>query len=1287
MAGTPPSKRAKTQGGKQEAEAKDQDVPIPSGSSVTQVETPSRKRASASQTQVKKWAPGNPTLNDLSRLAEASVAGYLGYTDTLHLRDLMWSWQIMRGAMVFETILKNKLQVTATSILEASLNNVDAYEYETNIDTLVFNFNNRSEEDKANTEDTTRALTLMFAGTIHHTARALEDVGLLTLEDTELQSQFAKLRIEQSGVKGFFVPAFDKTTLLVPTLGPLDTFCEHAMECYSRAYTCVRYLLYQTTSSTPIKAKLGKNQYFVSGIVHPDRLPSWMGNETVEEVPGASAILGLMNQEKPAPIEVTLQFVREDGTEDDEQLSEHINSYLKRKKIHLSQDIVDYKHDIRDFEIGPQWRDHLRHELSLPRLRCDFSTLTLIPTALPAAEDPGPVHVPQEGPWIIYDNENPDQVTPWTDGLEVLHSGSKFCIEYSLKVVDTEEDGPYPYEFDGGPIQVYSDEVGALATTENTAAQDDATTHANHPTPCTHIAPAPAQVDIKGKGKGPETPELSHTSSKLSYLQDKLFGDCKSAESQAWHLGIDVSTPAGIEAFIQKVVGTLRVANVAPKAALNLSVLPGAVRQEIQSGMAAATATTLNADLRENEEDATSMAGFYKMQKLFTGDKSQTGPPLDACLTIADAHFDTWHDKQRTLAKYALKSLPTVGIRPLGHQITGFLWMVLKAYGYILAPTKEGQAAADLLQTAHTFGGVLVDNMGLGNYRPHLILAPAGPVIEQWHQDITKHFKGINLVLAYGDSPPNGASFLKWISSKAMKSYPKSPKKFPAALRFVSTNKSAAKTVILTSYGTLAGRTLQKPRRQPGDEKTFKPADWIGKWKGVFHTVILDEGHKIRNPLTNIHVAVARLNARHHWFITGTPVQNQSTDNLGPLNILWPQINKSLYLNQTRRDWIQTLDGNYKNFELLVSQDFPHSSWKNLIAADPYRIRTLLNSKEKSTINKLYSQGERLSLANLMPPYEITTVQLKMSSAEAAEYQFFHQSFVKDYEEGLEIWANQKQSRINPTAEVKSFPCITGPLRAMTVNAVSTILSRFHDTLDNTKVRKKRLDDTVATINVLRAQGFTGLQLAHATMRKGDQVIKDAANLIHHLTFGSLKMRWILKDVMDHCVKRRPDGGRNKLLCSEDIPVSAWFIETVLKSIYIRAEVLHAGLNDLQRIALIQEFNDPQSDLVVLVMMYQVSSQGANLDGACHRVCSVTTAINLPSELQVHYRPIRVSQKEKVTIVRLSVVNSHDAWRKTKQVDKSIIDVLTKLRSPESFQVIADALNDNRDEVLAAQFR
>lgn len=289
------------------------------------------------------------------------------------------------------------------------------------------------------------------------------------------------------------------------------------------------------------------------------------------------------------------------------------------------------------------------------------------------------------------------------------------------------------------------------------------------------------------------------------------------------------------------------------------------------------------------------------MQKLFTGDETQTGPPLDACLAIANAHFDSWHDRQQTLAKYVLKSLPTVKIKPLGHQITAVIWMILKAYGYIVAPTKEGQAAAEKLKAIRTFGGVLVDNMGLGktftsliylewviqnftpttpgSYKPHLILAPAGPVIEQWRQDILKNFKGINLILAYGDSPPDAASSVKWISSKAMSGYPKNIAKFPAGLRYIfdRDNKMAAKTVILTSYDTLAGRTLKKPRRQPGNNKPFKPADWIGKWRGVFHTVMLDEGHKVRNPLTNIHVAVARLNARHHWFITGSPIQNRSS--------------------------------------------------------------------------------------------------------------------------------------------------------------------------------------------------------------------------------------------------------------------------------------------------------------------------------------------------------------------------------------------------------------------------
>ncbi|KFY96743.1 hypothetical protein V498_02502 [Pseudogymnoascus sp. VKM F-4517 (FW-2822)] len=1360
---TPASKRVKTQDGRLDITSPTDGSPTQFGSSQVHADTPSkdsRKRASTSQNQAKMWTKGNALLSDISRLSEGTIAGYLGYTDTVHLRHLIWSYPVMKAAMVFESLLKNQLQSHAASILEASLENPGAYNYDTDLSTMISKYNHRSEEEKADQDATNLAQKLLFAAVIYHTANSLETIELLTIEDAQLHAEFTSYRVNSTKVKAFKVPQFDKSAILCPTLGPLLHLNEHPMERYCRTFTCIRYLLYMTTASkfANVLAKIERNTYFAPNNVSSDRLPAWMSKDTVVETPGAEAILELMSLEKQAPKQITLRFVREDGTDDDDNLIIHTNTFLRRRKILLPKEDLPYQHDMSEFDVGSQWRDHLRHVLLLPRLRCDFANLTLFLASKAITVGPSSVHVLGEGPWTMYDNDNPEQVVSWSEVKDILQCGDKFQIRYALKAIDTDEDGPYPFEHDGGPVQLHNSFARPIVTVA--AAAQDTSMSGTQEINITVSKNIHENEPLDRKGKGPEIPEggngKGHEITEAppptpSYLEgvlagsnthgirgtitpDKLFGDCRSPASLAWHLGVDVSTPAGIDAFVRKVVGTLRTANIAPKAAVDLAGLPDNARDEIQAGLHAAAETTLNADINSVQEDS-NFDDYYKTQQLFAGDDSHTGPPLNACLEVSQAEFHSWHDQNQTLAKYKLKSLPSVHMHPLGHQVTGFLWMISKAYGHIRAPTEAAQAVAEELLTARTYGGLLVDNMGLGKtytallylswvfeyhtdakpgrYKPHLVLAPAGPVIEQWRQDIVRHFKGINLILAYGDSPPNGGASLKWISAKAMRNYPKMSY-FPRVFRYIfdKDNKMASKTVILTSYDTLAARTLQKPRRQPGEEsKAIQPSEWTSRWNGVFHTVILDEGHKVRNPTTQIHVAVARLGAKRHWFLTGTPVQNQSLDIMGPLNILWTQIRAGLHLTIERMKWLETLKGTYQDFDILLGDTdandgpaLPYTSWKYLIAGDPYRIRQLLNCGNRHTINKFYrcmeqllvlrrstatsipvdGNGARLQLRSLMPPHEITTVQLRMTSAEAAEYQYFHQNFVKDYEEGMELWLHEKQKRTDPNADLKSFPNVAAPMRAMTVNAVSTLLSRFHQTLIHTKVRGHFLDDTVATITTLRSQGFTGLQLAHSTLRKGDLPIKDASDLMRHLTFGSPKIKWILKDIIEHCMIPDKDGNRSKLLCSEEIPVSAWFVETVCKSFYIRAEVLHAGLTDPQRIALLKEFNDPNSSLTVLIMMYAVSSQGANLDGACHRVCSITCAINLPVELQVHYRPIRVSQKKKVTIVRLSVLNSHDAWREIKQIDKNIVDILTKLRSPESFQAIADALNDTRDEVLAA---
>ncbi|OAF55926.1 hypothetical protein VC83_07988 [Pseudogymnoascus destructans] len=472
------------------------------------------------------WGVGSPLLNVLSRLSEATVAGYLGYSDAVHLRQLMWSYLVMKGAMVFETVLKNQLQVHATSILKASIENPEEYDYELDLSTLIASYNLRSEEEKADQEAINLAQKILFAGTIHHTANALE-------------------------------------TLDLDELG------------------------------------------------HGVGDPRGRGND-------------LMHQYKPAPNQISLRFVREDGTDNDDKFTDHINTFLRRRKILLQKEDTTYQHDI--------------------------------------TIEPGPVPVPKEGPWTIYDNDNPEQVIPWTDVQKILQAGAKFPIQYALKVIDTNEDGPYPFEFDGGPMQVRSNIAIATASTVSTAIRD--TIMADEPD---NTRPQPME-------------SLA--------LDDKP--QC-----------VDVSTPTGIDTFIRKVIGTLRVANVTPKTALNLAGLPGNVREEIQAGLAAATETTLNADVGGVQEDS-NFEDYYKTQKLFAENESHTGPPLDACLEISQAVFDSWHDQNQILAKYKLNSLPTVKMRPLGHQITGFLWMIVKAYGYICAPTEEAQAIAEDLLTTRT---------------------------------------------------------------------------------------------------------------------------------------------------------------------------------------------------------------------------------------------------------------------------------------------------------------------------------------------------------------------------------------------------------------------------------------------------------------------------------------------------------------------------------------------------------------------------------------------------------
>ncbi|KAI2615913.1 SNF2 family N-terminal domain-containing protein [Hypoxylon sp. NC1633] len=172
----------------------------------------------------------------------------------------------------------------------------------------------------------------------------------------------------------------------------------------------------------------------------------------------------------------------------------------------------------------------------------------------------------------------------------------------------------------------------------------------------------------------------------------------------------------------------------------------------------------------------------------------------------------------------------------------------------------EGLAWMKAMEASQWKGGLLGDEMGLGKTiqavslimsdypakAPSLVLVP--PVaLMQWTTEIDSYTDGRLKTLVFHGT-----------NTKAKNMTVKELKKFD---------------VIMMSYNSLES-TYRK------QEKGFKRSEGIYKEKSPihqikFHRVILDEAHCIKKRTTMTARACFALNARYHWCLTGTPLQNR----------------------------------------------------------------------------------------------------------------------------------------------------------------------------------------------------------------------------------------------------------------------------------------------------------------------------------------------------------------------------------------------------------------------------
>lgn len=221
------------------------------------------------------------------------------------------------------------------------------------------------------------------------------------------------------------------------------------------------------------------------------------------------------------------------------------------------------------------------------------------------------------------------------------------------------------------------------------------------------------------------------------------------------------------------------------------------------------------------------------------------------------------------------------------HQLSGIRWCLSREHN-----NKPLYLNPNMPYTPPIAGGILGDEMGLGktilmigaivaNPKKRTLIVLPNCLVKQWTNVLNK--------LLTDDFPIP----LVFHGSKV---------KSPTILKQIENNR-----IVITTYGMISTRKTKMVKKKVNQ---YKCALWDIQWDRI----IFDEAHHLRNRFTNIHKGAKLLNSDTKWFVTGTPIQNNSSDMFSLLSLLdysqflylggeSEKINaiKSIYLRRTKK--------------------------------------------------------------------------------------------------------------------------------------------------------------------------------------------------------------------------------------------------------------------------------------------------------------------------------------------------------------------------------------------------
>ena len=592
----------------------------------------------------------------------------------------------------------------------------------------------------------------------------------------------------------------------------------------------------------------------------------------------------------------------------------------------------------------------------------------------------------------------------------------------------------------------------------------------------------------------------------------------------------------------------------------------------------------------------------------------------------------------------------------------------------------------------------IVETLAKRRFKPTIVLGPANAIVV-WENEITLNFPEFNLQCFYGSASKAGQSRKKVVVGSRIIDLLISIMRLPDSPEVI-------RTIYLTSYQTFVHRTTywqsdlsttgpkreapnksKDPDLMDEEELSEERSEDLRSYCGqIFGLVIADEAQKLKSKLTRTNRAVSLLKAEKIILLTATPMMNRVRDLAGLLWLLWRQDfarsedDPSPNARGEEADGISfdageglrmlSIDDISRQLWILDPPDFERKSTErrdtgHIRPADAYqfvpRILRLIQLKRTSaTLITGVPDKPAARIGATIPPVQFIAIETQMTDLEVEEYASVHQMVSPIVGGGFD--EETQQARRNMNAH-----------RKLSIAARSTDLlqlARHHHGHNEIEAMYLKGDD-------YGARHLFKSTVKDISMRPYGTAVEMAA----YLTRKSSALCCMIGLVHEICT-----ANKRRVIIFTDWPATGWLVELILMLLQFQVISIRAAQTHAERDLSVLMFNDPESQVQVLVTSFRIASTALNLHKACSDVIFVEQPPNSQTANQAMGRINRLGQKRACTVLSIAVDHTYDQAIAANATKKMMAIIATSIKPAFTEEEILDQIQHEKERFPTVDF-